>query len=183
LISTNACQQLLMVRCVIVHLLIIKSKQCSVPHSVLAPSNPLAPIPLATQISSNLAPGTMTRRKSKTINELSRVGTTPMQASVNAGVLPATSPPATAPPAGAPVPPPPIQCELTSRMEQSVLDVREKFRPDQTADVYDNKTQEFLQFASHVYPQDPYKNSLNAEKVYRFMFYETFRGQKKRGGK
>jgi hypothetical protein len=102
---------------------------------------------------------------------------------VNGGVPPGTSPPTTAAPTGAPIPPPPMQCELTSRMEQSVLDVREKFRPEQTADVYDNKTQEYLQFALHVYPLDPYRNSLNAEKIYRFMFYQTFRGQKKRGGK
>jgi hypothetical protein len=44
------------------------------------------------------------------------------------------------------------------------------------------KTQEYLQFTSHVYPLDPYKNSLNADKVYRFMFYQTFWGEKK-GGK
>jgi hypothetical protein len=62
-----------------------------------------------------------------TINEASRVGTTPMEASVKAGVRPVTSPPVTAPPTGASVPPPPMQC-----------DVHEKFCPDQTADVYDN---------------------------------------------
>jgi hypothetical protein len=73
--------------------------------------------------------------------------------------------------------------ELTSRMEQAVLDVRDKNRPEQSADIYDNKQREFHQFAAHVYPQDPYRNSLNAKKVYRFMFYQTFRGQKKRGGK
>jgi hypothetical protein len=118
------------------------------------------------------------RRKKATINEASRVSPTPMEASVNAGV-----PPVTSPPAGARIPPPPYQGELTSRMEQSVLDVRENLRPTQTADVYDNKTLEYLQFASYVYPLDPYKNSLNADKIYRFMFYQTFRGQKKRGGK
>ena len=68
-------------------------------------------------------------------------------------------------------------------MEQAVLDVRDKNRPEQSADIYDNKQREFHQFAAHVYPQDPYRNSLNAEKVYRFMFYQTFRGQKKGGEK
>ncbi len=143
----------------IVHLLIYSVTLLTLRHNII-PSLYF----IATHISPKRAPGAMTMmapsRKSKrpkrtTINEASRVGTTPMEASVNAGVLPATSPPATAPTAGAPVPPPPTQCELTSRMEQSVLDVREKFRPEQTADVYDNKTQEYLQFASHVYPLIP----------------------------
>jgi hypothetical protein len=97
--------------------------------------------------------------------------------------LSGTSPPPAVVVTAAVVPPPPHQCELTSRMEQSVLDVRETHRPVQSADVYDNKTNEYLQFANHVYPHDPYKNSLNAEKVYKFMFYQTFRGVKKRGGK
>jgi hypothetical protein len=99
-----------------------------------------------------------------------------------ASALPVTSPPPGVVTAAAPnVPPPPNHCELTSRMEQSVLDVRETHRPVQSADVYDNKTNEFLQFATHVYTHDPYKNSLNAEKVYKFMFYQTFRGVKKGG--
>jgi hypothetical protein len=97
--------------------------------------------------------------------------------------LSGTSPPPAVVVTAAVVPPPPHQCELTSRMEQSVLDVRETHRPVQSADVYDNKTNEYLQFANHVYPHDPYKNSLNAEKVYKFMFYQTFQGVKKRGGK
>ena len=122
------------------------------------------------------------RRRKTTITEASRVGTTPTMASDNVEVPLATGAAAVA--AAAPVasvPPPPTQCEQTSRMEQSVLDVREKNRPDQTADIYDNKTKEFLQFASHVYPNDDYKNSLNADKVYRFVL-SNVSGTEKKGG-
>jgi hypothetical protein len=125
---------------------------------------------------------TMPRReKRKSITDASRIVTTPL-AGANATASPAAAFPVAAA-AVANVPPPPTQCEQTSRMEQVVLDVRDKNRPEQSADIYDAKTKEFLQFANHVYPHDPYKNSLSAEKVYRFMFYQTFRGQKKRGGK
>lgn len=117
------------------------------------------------------------KRKHKSITDASRI-----VAGANAAASPAAALTAVAA-AAANVPPPPIQCEQTSRMEQAVLDVRDKHRPESSADIYDSKTQEFLQFASHVYPDDPYKNSLNADKVYRFMFYQTFRGKKKRGGK
>jgi hypothetical protein len=124
---------------------------------------------------------TKAKRKRKSLTtEASRIVAT---RSTVAGASNAAAPPAGGRTATANVPPPPMQCELTSRMEQSVLDVRDKIRPEQSANIYDNKEKEFLQFASHVYPEDPYRNSLNAEKVYRFMFYQTFRGQKKRGGK
>lgn len=114
------------------------------------------------------------RKKPKSITDASRIATTAL-AGADAAASPAAALPAAAA-AVANVPPPPTQCEQTSRMEQAVLDVRDKNRPEQSADIYDAKTKEFLQFAAHVYPNDPYKNSLNADKVYRFMFYQTFRG-------
>ena len=120
------------------------------------------------------------KRKHKSITDASRIVTKAL-AGANAAASPAAALPAAAA-AAANVPPPPIQCEQTSRMEQAVLDVREKNRPEQSADIYDAKSKEFLQFTAHAYPDDPYRNSLNAERVYRFMFYQTFRGKKKRGG-
>jgi hypothetical protein len=124
---------------------------------------------------------TMPRQeKHKSITaDASRIVTTTL-ARADAAASPAIAFPVAAT-AVANVPPPPTQCKQTSCMEQVVLDVQDKNHPEQSADIYDAKTKELLQLANHVYLHDPYKNSLNAEQVFRFMFYQMFRGQKKGG--
>jgi hypothetical protein len=42
---------------------------------------------------------------------------------------------------------------------------------------------EYFQYCDYCYPTDYYNKVLDANKLYRFMFYQAFRNQKKRGGK
>jgi hypothetical protein len=54
-------------------------------------------------------------------------------------------------------------------------------RPGGTKNTLDGKVEEYNQYCELVYPQDQFKYNLSSVKVYRFMFYLTFRNQKKRG--
>jgi hypothetical protein len=49
--------------------------------------------------------------------------------------------------------------------------------------VYDSKSAEYFQYCDSLYPSDSYARVLSQYKVYRFIFYQCFRDQKKRGGK
>ncbi len=51
--------------------------------------------------------------------------------------------------------------------------------PDKANDIYDNKTEDYFQYCDHGYPMDKYNKVLEANKLYRFMFYQAFRNQKK----
>jgi Centromere DNA-binding protein complex CBF3 subunit, domain 2/Transcriptional activator of glycolytic enzymes len=76
----------------------------------------------------------------------------------------------------------PNDVALNSLLEETILEMREEGRPANTAKTMDNKIREFFQFCDLQYPNDPYNYILEFEKVYRFMFYQSFREQKKRGG-
>jgi hypothetical protein len=41
---------------------------------------------------------------------------------------------------------------------------------------------EYFQYCNYCYPNDPYPKILDACQVYKFMFYQTFRSRKERGG-
>jgi hypothetical protein len=78
---------------------------------------------------------------------------------------------------------PPEETAMDSRLEQTVLRITYEYRPDSTTTVYDSKSNKYFQYCTSFYPNDPYAKVLSQYKVYRFMFYQSFRNQKKRGGK
>ena len=71
---------------------------------------------------------------------------------------------------------------MNARMAAAVNDMLSSGRPKATADAYDPKTLEFEQFCEAVYPNDVYRYNLNAEKCYRFCYYQAFREKRKSGG-
>ena len=77
---------------------------------------------------------------------------------------------------------PPDFTKEISRMEQLVMDQQDEYAPENSDKIYTGKTLEFEQFCDYVYPRDHYKYVVKPDKLYRFMFYQTFREQKKKGG-
>jgi hypothetical protein len=79
----------------------------------------------------------------------------------------------------------PEQAALDSSLEQMVLRITFEYtRPDSTSSIYDAKSNEyFVQYCTSLYPNDPYAKVLSQYKVYRFIFYQSFRNQKKEGEK
>jgi len=76
----------------------------------------------------------------------------------------------------------PNENELNSNLEQTVLHLREELRPANTAKAQDPKVLEYFQFCDIHYGHDPYRYSLECNKVYRFIWYQCFREQRKKGG-
>jgi hypothetical protein len=77
---------------------------------------------------------------------------------------------------------PPLTVDMNPILEQTVLAIQREYTPDNSNNIYDNKTKEYFQFCDHRYPTDNYNKVLDANKLNRFMFYQAFRNQKKRGG-
>lgn len=69
-----------------------------------------------------------------------------------------------------------------SNMRTYILQLSEECRPKNSSKSYDGKVAEFFQFCDLVFPMDPYKYCLNFDKVYKFMFYQSFREKKAYGG-
>jgi hypothetical protein len=76
----------------------------------------------------------------------------------------------------------PDETAQDARLEQVVLSITNAYRPDSTSTIYDAKSQEYFGYCASLYPNDRYASVLSQFKVYRFMFYQSFRDQKKRGG-
>lgn len=76
----------------------------------------------------------------------------------------------------------PNDFELNSNLEQTVLHLREECRPLNTQKAQDPKVLEYFQYCDLEYEHDPYRYTLNCARVYRFMWYQCFREQKKKGG-
>jgi hypothetical protein len=76
----------------------------------------------------------------------------------------------------------PDENELNSYLEQTVLHLREELRPVNTARAQDPKVLEYFQFCDIHYSHDPYRYVLECNKVYRFIWYQCFRNQRKKGG-
>lgn len=72
---------------------------------------------------------------------------------------------------------------LNANLETSVLTMQEDMRPENTQKAMDPKAKEYFAFCDLVYPNDPFKFTLDYMKVYKFMYYQSFREQKQRGGK
>ena len=82
----------------------------------------------------------------------------------------------------APVVASPGQMDVQPSLEQAVQRVRNVYRPESSKSIYEGKTTEYFEYCDFAYPNDPYAKILDAGKMYKFMFYQTFREQKKRGG-
>jgi hypothetical protein len=76
----------------------------------------------------------------------------------------------------------PMQADMNPVLEQAVLLIQKSYTPDSSNKIYDGKTIEYFQYCDYCYPHDIYSKILDAQKVYKFMFYQTFRSQKARGG-
>jgi hypothetical protein len=76
----------------------------------------------------------------------------------------------------------PEETLLDSQLEQTVLRITSEYRPDSSTTIYDAKSNEYFQYCTSLYPNDPYSKVLSQYKVYRFIFYQAFRNAKKRGG-
>jgi hypothetical protein len=76
----------------------------------------------------------------------------------------------------------PEETLLDSQLEQTVLRITSEYRPASSSTIYDAKSNEYFQYCTSCYPNDPYAKVLSQYKVYRFIFYQSFRNAKKRGG-
>jgi hypothetical protein len=76
----------------------------------------------------------------------------------------------------------PMEADMFPVLEQAVLLIKKTYTPASTNKIYDGKTSEYFQYCDHCYPREAYAKILDARKVYKFMFYHTFRSQKARGG-
>jgi hypothetical protein len=73
----------------------------------------------------------------------------------------------------------PEETAFDSQLEQTVLQIQSEYRPDSTSTIYDAKSQEYFAYCTSLYPTNPYAKVLSQYKVYRFVFYQCFRDQKK----
>ena len=78
--------------------------------------------------------------------------------------------------------PHPNENSLNSVLEQATLQFRESSRPTNTGKAMDPKIAEYFEYCDHAHGNDPYKYILDNDKVYRFMWYLSFREKKPRGG-
>jgi hypothetical protein len=76
----------------------------------------------------------------------------------------------------------PREVELPNRMARAVNDLITSARPTNTRKAFDPKQKEFEGFCDYLYGNDMYRYNLTFEKVFKFMYYQSFREQKKRGG-
>jgi len=76
----------------------------------------------------------------------------------------------------------PRDAELTRVLTSVVGDIADNDRPTNSQKAMDPKKEEWMQFCDALYPTDPYRHIINADKCYRFMCYQSFRESKKRGG-
>ena len=77
----------------------------------------------------------------------------------------------------------PEDMALNSRLEQTVLEMHKEISTTTCTSIYDAIEQEWNDYTSCIYACDPFSVILDSEKIYRFMFYQTFRPARKRGGK
>jgi hypothetical protein len=70
----------------------------------------------------------------------------------------------------------------TRGIEQAVLRMTHVGRPKNTMKAYDGKVTEYYEYCESLYSHHRYAYSLDDTKVYKFIFYQAMRPQKKRGG-
>jgi hypothetical protein len=60
---------------------------------------------------------------------------------------------------------PPLTLDMNPTLEQLVLAIQREYTPDNSNDIYDNKTKEYFQFCDYCYPPDNYNKVLEANKA------------------
>jgi hypothetical protein len=68
----------------------------------------------------------------------------------------------------------PNNVALNAVLAHGVAAADENVTPGNTLKQQDPKVEEYFQFCDLVYPNDRYKYILNQEKIYRFMWYQSF---------
>ena len=76
----------------------------------------------------------------------------------------------------------PRDAELTRVLTSVVGEIADNDQSTSSQKGMDPKKEEWMQFCDALYPSDPYRHIINADKCYRFMCYQSFRESKKRGG-
>jgi hypothetical protein len=76
----------------------------------------------------------------------------------------------------------PNELGLRANLEQAVVVLRNKDKPSNTRKTQEPKIKEFYHYCELVYGHEHYLYNLSPEKVHKFMFYQSFREQKTRGG-
>ena len=92
-------------------------------------------------------------------------------------VIPAGAAPA------ADVPAHPSVLEVDGHLTATVNDYAEQLTPANTKKQYDKKILEYYEYCEHLLGTQDGRYHMTAMKLYRFMFYLSFREQKKRGGR
>jgi hypothetical protein len=77
---------------------------------------------------------------------------------------------------------PPLNVDVNPLLNQAVIAIQHYCMSDRSNDIYDNKTKEYFQYCDYCYPLDYCNKVLEANTLYRFMIYQAFQNQKKRGG-
>ena len=70
---------------------------------------------------------------------------------------------------------------MLTQMQQSVLERRERLRPQNTAKAMDPKALEFFQHCEQEFPNEPHKCNLTFQKTFKFMWHHAMREQKPKG--
>jgi hypothetical protein len=76
----------------------------------------------------------------------------------------------------------PVHADTHPMLEQAVLQIQRACRPDSSNKMCDGRSMEHFQCCDQLHPNDLCAEVLDAQKVCKFMFCQTFRSQKKRGG-
>jgi hypothetical protein len=76
----------------------------------------------------------------------------------------------------------PNDVELHNFLEGHLRGLRDGLRPTNTQNAMDGKEKEYSQFCAKVYYREQYPCHMTYEKVYRFMWFQSSRAQKLRGG-
>ena len=71
----------------------------------------------------------------------------------------------------------------TTAYESAVVELLNNERPESTRRALDPKIDQYYSYCDQAYPDDRYKYILNEKYVFRFMFYQVMRSQRKRGGR
>lgn len=81
----------------------------------------------------------------------------------------------------------PGELEDRTQLQQVAIAAAEQYRPENSTRIYDRVWSEWSAFCSHIAKtaigSQSYTTHLTSAKVYSFMFYQTFRSQKRRGGR
>jgi len=76
----------------------------------------------------------------------------------------------------------PRDVEINTILKNAVQEIGDKARPTNSQKAMDPKKEEWMQYCDCIFPSDPYRYIVSAEKCYKFMCYQSFRETKKRGG-